>query len=188
MDPDKSVIPFFYLDAVEMTFKSEQEGRPIFEDREFVRIIIAGDSKTEHVREVTREDKERWHEQYKRFKNGLAEREQMVGTPLKEWPQLRPSEIRMWEAMNTFTVEQIANASDTALQAFGMGARETQVKARAWLAKAADVAATTSVAAENDRLKEQIAALQATVKELAARIPEGDDPKRGPGRPRREAA
>ncbi len=155
-EADKTVIPHFFLDAVHLSYRSEQEGRPIFEDREFVRIIIAGDNKSEHVREVTAEDRERWPEAYRRFKAGLAEREQMVGTPLKEWSALRPAEIRMWEAVNVFTVEQLAALSDHALQTFGMGARETQIKAKAYLANAADAAQSTAYAAENDRLKTEI--------------------------------
>src|SRR5262245_8597318 len=93
----------FSLEPVEQSFASQQAGRPIFEDREFIRIVIAGDKNSEVYREATQNDKERFHEIYSRFKDGLKDREQIVGTPLKQWTLLKPSQIREFEAINIFT-------------------------------------------------------------------------------------
>jgi len=169
-DTDKSIIPVFYLDAVQLGFKSEQEGRPIFEDREFVKILIAGDGKTEVNREVTQNDRQRWPEAYSRFKQGLQDRDQIVGTPLAEWPVMTPADIRNWHSVNVFTVEQLASLSDTALQTYGMGARETQTKARAYLEQAKDTAAVQAHAAENERLRAENEQLRADLRALAQRI------------------
>jgi len=190
MSQSDNIIPIFFLDAVEMTFKSEQEGRPIFEDREFVRILIAGDNKAEHVREVRADDKERWADQYARFKRGLADTEQITGTPLSAWPIMKPSDIRMWNSVNVYTVEQLTTLNDTALQGYGMGARETQAKAKAFLAAAKDNAEATKHVAENDRLRAENAELKRDFAELAKRLEalEGAPAKRGPGRPPASAA
>ncbi|MEH7838012.1 hypothetical protein V7796_20365 [Rhizobium laguerreae] len=66
-------------------------------------------------------DKQRFSDAYKRFKEGAAAREQLTGTPLSQWPYLKPSQIKELEAVNIYTVEQLAALSDTVKQKIGMG-------------------------------------------------------------------
>lgn len=169
----------FTNDSIEMKFRSEQEGRPIFEDREFVRIIIAGDRNSEVYREATPYDKERFHEVYDRFKRGMEGRDQITGTPLKQWPLMKPSQIRELEGIKIFTVEHLAALSDGQKQQLGMGAHDLVASARAYLESAKDGAAAAFYAAENERLKADIETLKQQFAELASHSEE----RRGPGRP-----
>jgi hypothetical protein len=77
---DNRIIIEFFVDAVQLGHRSEIEGRPVFEDREFVRILIAGDARTEVVKEVTAEVRAKYaqaYEHWQRTREPLHE-----GTPL----------------------------------------------------------------------------------------------------------
>jgi hypothetical protein len=186
MSEPTSIYAQFTLEPVHMPFKSEEAGRPIYEDREFVRIVIAGDKNSEVYREVTEGDRDRFHEVYDRFKRGLRDRDQIIGTPLKEWAALRPAQIKEFEAMDIHTIEHLAAASDTVKQKIGMGAHQIVAKAQAYLDSAKGGAAAEKYAAENIRLREDIDMLKAQIAEISARqatVSQGSTGKRGPGRP-----
>lgn len=172
----------FSLEPVEQTFLSEKEGRPIFADKEFIRIMIAGDKHSEVYREATENDKTRFHEIYSRFKDGMKDRDQIVGTPLSQWAFLKPSQIREYEAINIFTVEQLASLSDAMKQRVGMGANEIVAAAGAYLASAKDASVAGSLAAENERLKADMDVLKKQVQELASRLENEDKARAGRGR------
>lgn len=172
----------FYIEAVKQEFKSEQAGRPIYEDTEFVKILIPGDKNYCAERIATQADKDRFALEYARFKNGLKEEEQAIGTPLKHWPAMTRAMAKEFAAVNVHTVEQLASLSDTAKQAFGMGALEWSRKAQAMLDTAAGGALAEKYAAENEALKQQLVDMQKQFAELSAKV---DGEKRGPGRPRR---
>ena len=175
----------FSIEAVNQPFKSTEAGRPIFEDREFVRIVVAGDKNSEVYREATEYDKERFHEVYDRFKKGLKGREQITGTPLSQWPILRPSQIKELEAIEIYTVEGLANLSDTMKQNLGMGAHELVAQAKAYLDAANDGAAGAKLAAENSALRDDIADLKRQLSEINDRF--AQEERRGPGRPPKAA-
>ena len=83
----------FYIEAVENPAKSREAGRPIFEEKEFVKVMIAGDPKNTLIAPANERGSggvtyaERFPEHYKLFK---ADRDQMAasGTPLSEVPWL----------------------------------------------------------------------------------------------------
>ncbi|MBB3355307.1 hypothetical protein FHT70_005268 [Rhizobium sp. BK049] len=189
MSDNPGIYAAFSLEPVEQSFKSKEAGRPIFEDREFVRIIIAGDKNTEVYREATEADKERFHEPYARFKRGLDEREQIVGTPLSQWTLLKPSQVRELEAIKIYSVEQLAALSDTMKQNLGMGAHELVAAARAFLESARNNSVASSLAAENERLRNDVERLQQQVQALADRLEDSErgNERRSPGRPPKAA-
>jgi hypothetical protein len=158
-DPNKGIYAEFFLEPVKLGFRSEQEGRPIYEDREHVRIIIAGDNKTEVVREARDEDKERFSRAYQAFKQG-AERVAQDGTPLKEWPEMTPAIIKELAHYNIYTVDALASLTDSQLQNIGPGGRVWRDKAQAFLTFAKDVSLPTRLVAESDRLKGEIERLK----------------------------
>ena len=185
---EAGVIPVFEMVPVELTAKSQEMGRPVFEDREHIHIFIAGDSRSEVFREVTDNDRQRFHEEYARFKQGIEGEGQLVGTPIKEWPALKPSEVKEFEAMGLKTVEHIADMSDHVKQRFGMGANEYQAKAKAFLEAANGSAAATKLAGENEQLKSRIDDLERQIADLSEMMESATEPaKRGPGRPPKAA-
>ena len=131
--PKSPAIPQFFTEAVKLEWKSQQEGRPIFEDREFVRILIPGDRRSMAVEPVRDEHKGRWPKEYEAFKAGLET--PLEGTPLGEWPVslMSPARVRELAYFNIRTVEQLSAVNDAQLQNLGMGARELRERARTWL-------------------------------------------------------
>lgn len=170
----------FYQREWKNESKSQEAGRAIFEDREFIRIIVPGDKNSEIDRLVEDADRQKYAQEYARFKAGA--RESYEGTPLAEWPKMSRSMVKEWEFLNVFTVEQLAGLSDTAMQAFGRGGREWVEMAKAHLELARDSAAGEKYAAENHHLRSELEALRRQVEELAQ---VADQQKRGPGRPRK---
>jgi hypothetical protein len=172
-------IPVFYIDAVEDPVASASEGRPIYRDQEFVRILIAGDGKTEIIHKASDKLKQKYREQYQTWK--ATQQQTTIGTPLEQWPGASVSFIKTCKAMNVYSVEALASLGDAHLSNLGMGARDMQARARAWLAVAKDGAETERLAAENNRLQDQITNLQKQIQEMGARFSElqSDSPRKG---------
>ncbi len=183
----------FFIHPVDLEYQSKLEGRPVCEDREHIEIIPIGDPKTVTVRESTEKDRQKFIQEYDRFKRGEGGKH--VGTPLSEWPYMRPSLIRQLNYLNIFTVEHLSQCDDQSMQRIGPGAREIVAAAVAYLERAKDVGVTTKYAMENERLKDELERVKEQVSKLVAEKPTDhyqdyrpEAPlKRGPGRPRKDA-
>lgn len=162
---DKKLMVNFYVRAVQNTFKSAQEGRPIFDEVEFVRIIIPGDTKTLIDTKVNAEHRARFAEMYDRFKKGLAQA--TSGTPLEVWPQMTVGQVAELKAMHISTVEQLADLPDALAQRI-MGSHQLRQKAQAFLDAAAGDAKNSKMAAELEKRDVEIAALKGQMQQFLA--------------------
>lgn len=161
----------FHRKAIQNNFKSTEAGRPIFDEFDYVDIVIPG-GKTKVSRKATEQDKERFKAHwalYQAKQNG-ATGDAVIGTPLDQWPALSTSQVHEMRAMGIRTVDQIANLNDQGIQAIGMGGRELKAKAVAFLASASGNAEFESLAAENERLSEQLALQKKQMDDMAARV------------------
>ena len=158
---------YFEQRPKEMRFLSEKEGRPIFEDRDYIVITQAG-GKTEFVAEVTDKHKRDYPREWAAYQSGL--KEAVVGTPVEQWPVLSKAQIAMLKALSIRSVEQLAGCDDNAIERVGMGGRDLRSKAQAWLKAAKDAAFVTALQAENDRLKSDVEDLRRQMKEIAAKV------------------
>ena len=166
----------FYVEPLRNNFRSEEEGRDIFEDTVCIRKIVAG-SRDELVRIATDEDKREFSKEYKAFIE--AGGEIVSGTPLSQWPAAGASFCKEMAYFNVKTVEQLADLADGRAQAMGMGINEKAVAARAWLEATQGTGAQIGkIAVENERLKdelegmrEQLKALMAAQNEMAPKMP-----------------
>lgn len=168
--PKSPAIPQFFVEPVKMEFKSKQEGRPIFEEREFVRIIIPGDRRSMAVEPVNDEHKARWSKEYAAFKEGREA--PLEGTPLKEWPvsSMTAGKAEELAFFHIKTVEQLAAVNDAQLQSLGMGARELRERAKLWLSVAKNGAAPIErLQSENERLSAENVRLTRELTEANAR-------------------
>jgi Skp family chaperone for outer membrane proteins len=90
-----------------------------------------------------------------------AHDEEVVGTPVSEWPLVSKSQAEELRAMKFFTVESIASASDQQLQRMGMAAGMSPYafrdKAKAFLNLATTSAETDKREGEINSLKEELA-------------------------------
>jgi len=119
-NPDNRLAVQFYIKAVKNEFESQQQGRPIFQDMDFVKIFVPGDS-TSVIDTIARDDhKRRFPIQWARFQNSKEQETYEMGTPISEWPRVTKSQAEMLRALKFYTVESIASASDSQIQSIGM--------------------------------------------------------------------
>ena len=89
-----------------------------------------------------------------------ANDQEVIGTPLSEWPLVSKSQAEELRGMKFQTVESIANASDQQLQRIGMAAGMSPYafrdKAKAFLNLATNAAETDKREAEINALKEEL--------------------------------
>ncbi|RAK51198.1 hypothetical protein [Phenylobacterium soli] len=157
--------PRFYMRAVQNNFKSNLEGRPIFDEVEFVEIHVPGDRGTISDRPVNASDKARWPREYAAFKANEEIPEE--GTPIGEWPAINRSQAEELKHAKVRTVEQLAALPDEALmRVVPMGGFSLRDKARRFLEAAASTAPMEKLSAENDELRTTMAAMQEQMKLL----------------------
>lgn len=121
----------FYMKPRLNEHKSAEANRAIYEDTEYVEIMIPGDKHNIVQRPVWEQDIHRFPVHYDKFKKGLA---QVVGTPLKAVPFLTEAQVEEYAFFNIRTVEQLAEANDGIIQRF-MGGLEMKTRAKAWIDK-----------------------------------------------------
>jgi len=152
----------FYKRSVHQEQESMDAGRPIFKDFDFVQICVAGDSLTEIDTYALASHRTRFPIQWANYMNRQgANDEEVVGTPVTEWPLVSKSQAEELRAMKFQTVESIANASDQQLQRMGMAAGMSPFafrdKAKAFLNLATNAAETDKREQEINALKEELA-------------------------------
>ena len=156
---DQSCIARFFLKPCLLGLKSQQAGREIYEDREFIEIMVKGQPQQIVHEKVTPEHIQRFPNAYAAFKQGKEA--PVIGTPVDKLG-VGPSTIINYKAIGIRTIEDVANASDEVLGKMGAGARALQEKAKQMLAQ--NNPAVESLKSENEQLKERLAALEAMMK------------------------
>ena len=152
----------FYKRPVHQEQESMDAGRPIYKEFDFVHICVAGDTLTEIDTFALNNHKQRFPIQWANYMNRVgANDEEVVGTPVSEWPLVSKSQAEELRAMKFHTVEAIANASDQQLQRMGMAAGMSPYsfrdKAKAFLNLATTSAETDKREQEINALKEELA-------------------------------
>ena len=181
-DDDRGVIAEFKVEPVLMGFKSKEANREIYEDREFVRILVKGNDKMEVVAEVTDQHRRRFPFQYERFKAGMAQLKS--GTPIDRVPGISPSTVKNYISLNIRTIEDLAEVGDNVLDNLGMGARDNREKAIKYLANGR--VANDEAASKVRALEEKVAELTALVESMSA--VHAPKPRGRPPKARAEAA
>ena len=163
----------FYKKSMKQEDASNEAGRPIFKEFDFVRIMIPGDNLTEIDTYAQESHKQRFPRQWAHYLNQTAGHEDIVGTPLDQWPQVTRSQAEELRGLKFHTVESIADCSDQQLQRIGMVAgmspHNFRLKAKAFLNLANDSAEVAQRESELQALKEENAKIKAeTDAKLAA--------------------
>lgn len=96
------------------------------------------------------------------------------GTPISGWQLISPATQKQVLSANVRTVEDLACLNESGLARIGMGSRDLQNKARAWLEAGADQgkvsAKNAAMLVEIDMLKERIQSLESQNAEMAAKL------------------
>lgn len=187
-NPDAALVVRFHREPVQQPFKTKEQGRPIFEDVDFIQIFTPGNQLNIIDTPVREEHKRRFAQQWAAYQASQSSGGE-VGTPITEWPYLTKSQSEEFKALKFFTVEQVANASDLQLQSLGMvGGANSHVirdRAKAFLSAAAGTAAPQAAAAELAEAKAQMEAMQAQINALLAATNGIEKPKNKGGRPKK---
>jgi len=161
------MIPRFYLKPVRQAFRSEQEGREVFEDREYVEIIVPGDKHSIVDVAVKDEHRDRWPRQYEAFKKSQDAPED--GTPIEEWAPIGASQALELRSSHVRTVEHLAGLSDSQLaKVVPMGGIALRAKAQAWLKQVEDGKPLAEAHQRIRELEEAVAAMRVQQQEKAA--------------------
>lgn len=163
INPDSRLAVNFYSRLVQNNFKTEKEGRPIYESKDYVKIFIPGDSTTVIDTPVTEEYKKRFPLHWAHYQNtGGGSKD--IGTPLIQWPLISAVVAKELEHFNFKTVESVAFASDQQIQSIGMAGGMSPLalrdKAKSFLAFAKDSAVADKQAEDNKKLRERLEALE----------------------------
>ena len=155
----------FYKKSVKQQQASDEAGRPIFKEFDFVRIMIPGDNLTEIDTYAQESHKQRFPRQWAHYQNQVTNHEDIIGTPLDQWPQVTRSQADELRGLKFHTVESIADCSDQQLQRIGMVAgmspHNFREKAKAFLNLATNSAEEAQREAELQALKEENAKIKA---------------------------
>lgn len=157
---DKNVIARFFKEPVYMEFKSNEAGRAIYEDVNFVHITAPG-GKTDYITRVQMEDRmdvpshpHRFARQWQQF---IDQQEQTSsGTPLEMCAFLAKHRVLELKAQRIFTAEQYAGLPDSTLQTLGIGARREKDLCKAYISEDEKIQALSQATAERDALKSEM--------------------------------
>lgn len=163
----------FYTKWKRNNFLSEKEGSEVGENRDYVMIICPGQPKTEVHREATDIDKRTHAQEWRDYKEGREQR--ASGTPIEVLPGLPQGQADALKAMYIYTIEQMANLSDMALQKVGMGGNELRLKCKSYIDKNS---------AEVVLLKQQLADKDVLLADMMARLEALEAPKKRGPKPR----
>jgi hypothetical protein len=171
-----------WTDTAKNEFASNLHGRPIFDECIFVEVIAPGSQGSAPVFEVERtyadvvslppyrsDHYARYIDQIEAFKQNTTS-VALSGTPLSEWPQVSRTMAASLKASGIFTVEALADLSDSRLTVVGPDGRTWRTKAQTWLASAKDSSVATALAAELELTKQGRARSDALAADLSARL------------------
>lgn len=147
--------------------KSQEAGRPIFEDAEYIEIRIPGDKDNIVVRPVRPLDRSRFRERYLKFRQGIED--VVEGMPLEMWPVVTRAQAEELKFFNIRTVEQLAEVSDGLAQKF-IGIHELKRKAKTYVEAAAGNAPLEKMEVALKERDNDLDVLRRANEELAKRL------------------
>jgi hypothetical protein len=160
---DDKLFVVFFMHPRRDEAKSLEEGRPMFKDEEYVRIMVPGDKDSIVIRPARDMDKQRFQKQYDAFKSGEGEYHE--GTPLKAWPMVTRGQVEELKYFGVHTVEQLSDLADVHVGKF-MALGVLKQQAQAYIQAAKEAAPLVQLNAAIDQKDAEINALTQAVEEL----------------------
>ncbi len=167
-DHDSKLFVVFSLKPHKDKEKSLAEGRPIYESREYITIMVPGDKNNIISRPVTEMERRRFATKYAAFKAGQQQTES--GTPLETVPWISREQVEELKFFNVRSLEHLANLADTHAQRF-MGINALRQKARDHIALAKEQAPALRLAQELRERDNRIEALEKKLNDAIAALP-----------------
>jgi len=167
-EADKSLYVQFNYEPHLNQAKTALEGRPIYEEREYIMIMVPGDKDSIVHRPLDEMTRNRFFERYRKWKDKVGDGT-TEGTPLKMVAWLNSAQVRELEYFNCYTLEQLASMADTHIQKF-MGMQQLRQRARDFVQAAKDSAPMQSLRAEVERKDAELAAANEAIADLGRRL------------------
>lgn len=128
---DASMVVMFYLRPIPSPARSAEAGRPVFEDKIYVRIHPPGERLNIIDRVATDNDKKRFPMQWSQYKENAPQ--VCDGTPIDMLFPASPAQGAALKASGVHTIEQLANLSAHAIETIGMGAQQWANEAQRYI-------------------------------------------------------
>lgn len=167
---DKHLLVKFYFHPKEDKAASEEEGRPVYKEVEYISITLPG-TRSGVTRPARSSDKSRFPAHYQAFKDRVDM--PVEGTPLAEWPGVSRSQVEELAFSNIKTVEQLANVADSSISHHRSGVSLKQ-RAAQWLAQAKSSVTVADLEAKLASRDKMLDKLQAQVEKLQ-KASDGED-------------
>lgn len=181
----------FEIRSIENREESQKAGHYVGEDVIYVRVHQPGqttqvfEAKAESWIESKRNANDPHYDHYQRslenFKKGHEA--PVNGTAVKDWPPASPTQVKVLHSLNVFTVEDLADITETAIGKIGPGARALKQKAEQWIAVSESTGQITERLSEFEvRMEEYQATIDTLLKankELQSKL-DGMDQKPAP--------
>jgi hypothetical protein len=148
------------------TLKSQEAGRPIYDELDFVLILIPGDQQTRLETIATEHYKKRFPVEWKRYQDQNVSSES--GTPLSAWGMIPQSQVAELAYFNITTVEALAELDDYNASKFMGGLVNMREKAKRYIQASKGSAELERQNAELAKRDAEIAELRRLVEEVAA--------------------
>lgn len=181
-DPSKA-FAFFFSKAKQIPSLSREEGKPVWQDRDYIRVQQPGERDAVEL-EATEVHKARWPREWEHYKAGRTVKHE--GTPLSLIFPDSEAMILNLRSLAIYTVEELADIPDSATGTIPFGGT-LKDKAKKYLAAQNGAQGFNKLNSEleeqrkeNQSLKLQIENLQTQFTQLAAER-EGAPPSSAPG-------
>lgn len=162
---DSRLVVEFYRKPVHMAYKSNEAGRAIYEEVDYIRIYTPGDKSSIIDKPITALDIQRFGDRYNKWKAG--QEEAISGTPLTALPGMNPAKVEEYRYFKILTVEHLAEAADNLGQKF-IGFQQDKARAKAFLDVAANNAPIEKMNEELQKRDVEIENLRMMVEALQA--------------------
>ena len=161
---EDNCIAIFHMESRRDDEASEKEGKVIFANIPYVKIISPGNNKEILDRAVLQKDKERFPKEWYKFTH--HEEPEVEGMPVESWAQIDKAQSDTLKANNIFSVEQLAKVSDQDIGGLGMGMLDLKKKAITWVDSQDGNVSVQKLAAKNRRQAQKIGNLEKKVAAL----------------------
>ncbi len=165
---DERLAVRFFRKAKQDAVASQEAGRPIFKEVDYMQVMIPGDRNSSVVRPVAPGDKARFAKQYEHWKTTQSN-DIVVGTPLEAWGVLSLAQTEEFRYFGIRTIEHMADLRDDVAQKIP-GAQQLKQRAAQFVQLAKDEAPMKKMEAELGKRDNEIETLRQAIADQAAQL------------------
>ncbi len=126
-DHERGLVVLFYNHQTEMKFESAKQGRPIYKDVIYVKILAAGQPSSTVDRKAKDPDFDKYPKAWARYQ---SKTERIEGTPIGEWQSVSRSRAAELAHIGVLTVELLSEVNDANIENLGPDGRALRELAR----------------------------------------------------------